>query len=91
MERDMKVTYYYAQGVDVSVYLTENQDFLSPNYVWINYSQPIRDLLNKYNRHSEHGQLRQELAELFGDPYETVYIPAVRSFLTLLLFSSLSN
>ena len=84
MERDMKVTYYYAQGVDVSVYLTENQDFLSPNYVWINYSQPIRDLLNKYNRHSEHGQLRQELAELFGDPYETVYIPAGRSILTLL-------
>lgn len=80
----MKVTYHYAQGIDVSVYLTENQDFLSQNYVWIDYSQPIRNLLNKYDRHSEHGQLRQELVDLFGDPYETVYIPAGRSILTLL-------
>ena len=84
MERDMKVMYHYAHGVDVSVYLTENQDFLSPNYVWIDYSRPIRNLLNKYDRHLEHEQLRQELADLFGDPYETVYIPAGRSILTLL-------
>ena len=84
MERDMKVTYHYAEGIEVSVCLTESPDFLSPNYVWVDYSQSIRDLLNKYDRHLEHEQLRQELADLFGDPYETVYIPAGRSILTLL-------
>ena len=86
MEHEMEVAYQYAPGVKISVRLVENQNYLSPNYVWVDYSQPIREFLNQYETllSLEHERLKQELEDLFEDNLETVYIPAGRSVLTLL-------
>src|SRR5699024_8214461 len=50
----------------------------------VEYSPQIRSFLNRSWTAKDPGALRRELNELFDDPYETVYIPAGRSALTIL-------
>lgn len=106
MDSKMCMTYIYGDyegyQVKVSIYLKERQDYASPNYVYVQYSDKIKEFLKKYEKEilskftrGQHnsinsGQenfqelLKYELEQLFNDDYETVYIPAGRSILTVL-------
>lgn len=90
MDPGMRLSYRYAEGVEISIHLSESQSALTPNYVWIECSKKIRDFLREHESWREQEQpgaelrLKQQLSLLFDDPGETVYIPAGRSLLTVL-------
>ena len=84
MNRDMKLSYQYKDAVTITIRLTVSRNSLSPNYVWVDFSPKIVDFLVAHNSTSDLDSLKKELALLFDDPFETVYIPAGRSVLTVL-------
>ena len=43
MQHDMHMTYTYAPGVDIHIYLDSNIDTPSRNYISINFSNKIED------------------------------------------------
>lgn len=84
MDRDMKLLYQYNDEVFISIRLTEGKNSLVPNYVWVDYSAKIRSFLLAPPSTNSQTELKKQLANLFDDPFETVYIPAGRSVLTVL-------
>lgn len=84
MDKAMRLCYQYTDDVEISISLTESYDSLSRNFVWVEYSQHIRDFLNTPLTANDQEALKQQLSTLFDDLYETVYIPAGRSVLTVL-------
>ena len=79
---NMKVTYLFKHGVELSVFYNQENKHL--NY---NFSNKINELLfdlsNNYKQY-DLDLLKDELNIIFDDLYETVYIPAGRSILTVL-------
>lgn len=84
MDRDMRLCYRYQDGVEITICLKESHDKLTPNYVWVEYSQQIRNFLIMRENDAAQPRISAELDTLFNDPFETVYIPAGRSVLTIL-------
>lgn len=84
MDRNMQLCYQYSKEIEVTIRLSKSRDFLAPNFVWVEYSPQIRDFLNAPVAASDQEALKRKLADLFDDPYETVYIPAGRSVLTVM-------
>ncbi len=84
MDQGMRLHYRYGEGVEVTIRLKRSDAYLTPNFVWVEYTQPIRAFLQSHEGVQDQRTLRKELAELFQDPFETVYIPAGRSVLTVL-------
>lgn len=84
MDKTMRLCYQYSDETKIAISLTESRDSLTPNFVWVEYSPKIREFLRSPLTASDQETLRQKLAVLFDDPYETVYIPAGRSVLTVL-------
>ena len=84
MDPNMQLRYQYNENIEIAIRLTEGHDSLTPNFVWVEYSPKIRDFLNTSLIADSQEGLKRELAILFDDPYETVYIPAGRSVLTVL-------
>lgn len=84
MDLSMNLTYFYTQDTKISISLRKDYGFLTPNYVWIDYTASIRGFLSEVNFPEDKNQLKMQLDSLFDDPYETVYIPAGRSVLTVL-------
>lgn len=80
----MQLRYQYNENAEIAIRLTEGRDSLTPNFVWVEYSPKIRNFLNTSLIADSQEGLKRELAILFDDPYETVYIPAGRSVLTVL-------
>ncbi len=87
MKQDMKLLYYYDREtyICVSLRMQEGIDFLSPNYVWIDFSSDIQTFLKTFS-YSNIGQeeLKIQINNLFRDDYNAVFIPAGRSLITLL-------
>ncbi|MCD8077520.1 MAG: ATP-binding protein [Lachnospiraceae bacterium] len=84
MDKTMRLCYQYNKDVEITISLTESHHSLTPNFVWVDYSPCIRKFLNSSRPTNNREALRRELDALFDDPYETVYIPAGRSVLTVL-------
>ena len=84
MDQAMQLRYQYSEEIEIAIRLTKSQDSLAPNFVWVEYSPKIRDFLTVPMAASDQESLKRELSALFDDPYETVYIPAGRSVLTVL-------
>ena len=84
MDKRMRLCYRYHDDVKITISLTESRNSLTPNFIWVEYSPQIRSFLSRSWTAKDPGALRRELNELFDDPYETVYIPAGRSVLTIL-------
>lgn len=84
MDKDMRLCYQYNNNVEITITLTESHNSLIPNFVWVEYPPRIRNFLSNSWSINNHKALRRELDTLFDDPYETVYIPAGRSVLTVL-------
>lgn len=92
MSNDLQMLYHYDEDTYVKITLTLNEgtDYISPNYVYFDFSQNIRVFLSQYNNINpiEHVDLKNEISEklnmLFCDEYETIFVPAGRSLITLL-------
>lgn len=92
MSNDLLMLYNYDKDTYIKVTLTMNEgaDYISPNYVYFDFSKNIKDFLSRYNNidSNEHldlkGEITNKLNSLFCDEYETIFIPAGRSLITLL-------
>lgn len=89
MDPEMCISYEYSAGVRISLNLTKSEDLFVPNYVWVEYSEKIQRFLNLWDKaviveNFDGAELKSRLSDLFSDPFETVYIPAGRSVLTVL-------
>lgn len=92
MDNDMTIEYYYSQDCFVKVSLKEETLYPTPNYVWIDLCPSIISFLQNNSLKvdalgispSEKKRVQDNLAQLFNDNFETVYIPAGRSMITLL-------
>lgn len=87
MDRALKLIYFYGTKtfVQVSLKLQEGYDYISPNYVWIDFSDDILNYLRSpHESHVDKDKLKQEINDLFHDEYETIFIPAGRGLITLL-------
>lgn len=84
MDKGMRMSYQYSDDIEITIRLEESLDFLTPNFVCVEYSPCLRKFLSKPQPTNNREALRRELACLFDDPYETVYVPAGRSVLTVL-------
>lgn len=105
MSNDMEAKYEYAPQRYIRVYLKPNyRNNGGPNYVTIEFSQEILDYLFELDSHvfadmtiAQREHEEEKLSELFVDAYETVFIPAGRSMITLLttqlnfIFTSLNE
>lgn len=79
MPDDMEMRYTYKKNVFIRVFLKENQDDPSKNYIQIEFSDDILILFEGLQQHSftsiTNGQVAHEESELsrfFDDPFETV-------------------
>lgn len=91
MNPKMRMKYFYARNTYIELYLVDSKNPGEANYIWIEFS---RNLHSSFKHWEEtvwtdylsdlKDKLKCQLAQLFHDPYETVFIPAGRSMLTLL-------
>jgi len=86
MDESMYLLYEYAE--DVTVQISLKSDPISPNYIWIDFSQRLRQFLDSIPV-PEQGvcvldRVKQEIDAVFQDDAEIIYIPAGRSLITLL-------
>ncbi|MBE6096661.1 MAG: ATP-binding protein [Schwartzia succinivorans] len=91
MSKDMSMEYFYAPHVKIRAFLEPNRNYSYRNFVSFELDEKIRDFLCRYENHEyiweqdkARQELRREIDELFQDEYETVYIPAGRSLITVL-------
>lgn len=92
MSDEMQIQYEYGHNTYVRVSLTPDESQYHRNFVQIHFSANIKDFLakpqNRIKFPLENDRIKeaseQGLAELFCDSYETVFIPAGRSMITLL-------
>lgn len=96
MNNSMEMCYYYDAETYITITLKteKNSEYISPNYIYINFSDNINTFLkninsalkkeykDKYDNYKD--QMKNELSRLFFDDYYTVFIPAGRNMLTLL-------
>ena len=86
MDNRMHMKYYYDDSTFVSVNLgiAGGYDFISPNFIYIDFSNDIESYLSLYHGFKSKSTIISELNMLFNDDYETVFIPAGRNLITLL-------
>ncbi len=85
IDADIKVSYYYAENVKITIYFSEE----SNPHLKVTMSDDILTFLREYENLSEGAisegeKIREQLDDLFHDFQETVYIPAGRSMISLL-------
>lgn len=103
MPDDMCMRYTYKRDIWIRTYLKNSYEG-ETNFVEFEFAPRLHDYLNSLNSHvftnMTPGQKDSEekaLVELFEDPYETIFIPAGRTLITLLstqlnyIFTSLEN
>lgn len=91
MAEDMCMEYSYAPHVKIRAYLEPDRYQAYRNFIRFELDDKIYEFLRKYegrdyiwDQGEARQKLRQEINELFQDKYETVYIPAGRSLVTVL-------
>ncbi len=92
MDNDMSIEYFYTDTVYIKICLKDGP--ISPNYIWIDFSEKLIEFLNSYDNFSlevltherNNGDIKKKIYNFFGDDAEVIYIPAGRSMMTL--FSS---
>lgn len=92
MDNDMSIEYFYRDTVYIKICLKDGP--ISPNYIWIDFSEKLIEFLNSYDNFSlevltherNNGDIKKRIYNFFGDDAEVIYIPAGRSMMTL--FSS---
>ncbi len=103
MDTAMKLEYSYNN--DISIQVSLEKGFESPNYIWLEFSQNLKNFIWKLEKITQneavvHGDLlfiKERINEFFDDEAEIVFVPAGRSMITLLstqlnyLYSSMDD
>lgn len=103
MDTEMKLEYYYSDTRYVQVSLETG--FESPNYVWLEFSQDLKDFIRELEKaaqdeekvHDDLFFMKEKINQFFDDEAEIVFVPAGRSMITLLstqlnyLYSSMDD
>lgn len=91
MPKEMRLRYEYKKQVTIEVYLVPDRNAMYRNFVEFQFGEGIREFLEKYKDYAEQTwdessweNVQQEIDALFSDGYETIYVPAGRSLITLL-------
>ena len=90
MDNNLLMRYEYSEDtyVEITLKFDEGANYISPNYVFFDFSRNISNFLSEYSSKSESEFSKSELVtalnQLFADEYETIFIPAGRSLITLL-------
>lgn len=85
MSMSMNMSYTFGENTYIRLVLKENPYPGAQNYIDFQFSKDIWEFLKELNtRHYEREELLKTLQEVFHDDFETVYIPAGRSLITLL-------
>ena len=94
MSNEMYMKYHFSETCFVSISLKENKKYNSPNYIWVEISEDLKEFLKEMNNFlcvtplgiEKEGleTFKQELYKIFQDECSVVYIPAGRSMITLL-------
>lgn len=92
MDNDMSMEYYYTDSIYIKICL--KNDYPSPNYIWIDFSENLIGFLDAYDKelpdvlaHADNnGNIKRNIDRFFGNCEEVIYVPAGRSMMTL--FSS---
>lgn len=92
MDNEMSMEYYYTDTIYIKICL--KNDPISPNYIWIDFSERLIDFLKAYDdvhldvltNARNNGNIKKNIDEFFENCEEVIYIPAGRSMMTL--FSS---
>ena len=92
MSNAMKAVYYYTDKTYIQIDLSPNyRADGGPNYINVTYSDSISRYLSNLNKGNYENMSRTQLeyeqdrlVRLFSDEYETIFIPAGRSIITLL-------
>jgi putative uncharacterized protein GK3268 len=91
MPQEMKLRYEYARWMTIELYLVPDRNAPYRNFVEFQFGEKIVDFLKKYDDYAEQTwdeqswkDVQREINELFSDGYETIYVPAGRSLITLL-------
>lgn len=89
MPMDMEIEYKYASNVSITIYLEKDRKDETKNFVEFRFSDTINNFISNNSREEPYSVedmliLKNELDMLFNDPFESVYIPAGRSMITLL-------
>lgn len=106
MDNDMTIQYYYTDEIHIKISLINDNRYKTPNIIWIHFSPELKRYLKKNNMleagvlgvpEIEREKLKKELNVIFDDNFETIYIPAGRSMITLLssqmsfIYSNMNN
>lgn len=87
--RDMKLKYFYTESCSIEISLCPGKDG-AQNYIWVDLGYEIISYLAKFDDKNigidsdMKLTYKTELENLFNDKYETVFVPAGRSMITLL-------
>lgn len=87
MSSDMSITYKYSltTWLKVSLRRVEDSEYINTKFVIIDFSQDINDFLKQVNKEPvDRRELQMQLNNLFNDEYDTIFIPAGRSLISLL-------
>lgn len=91
MPEEMKLCYEYAKWVTIEIYLVPDRNTPYRKFIEFQFGENIVDFLKKYDDYAERTwdeesweTARREIKALFSDGYETIYVPAGRSLITLL-------
>lgn len=91
MDNSLSMKYFYDKNTSIAITLKvdEKADYISPNYVDFDFSSNIKNFLSNYNDiDTTHNCSKEEISiklnQLFCDDFETIFIPAGRSLITLL-------
>lgn len=90
MDMGMQLTYYYSEDTWATVRLKESNYPGEPNYIFFDFSESIYSFLSILDTGSVivsnemRAKCQYDVNKLFHDPYESVFIPAGRSMITLL-------
>ncbi|MBQ7950984.1 MAG: AAA family ATPase [Clostridia bacterium] len=85
----MKYEYNSNTFVSISLQCKRGYDVVSPNFVYFEFSQNINNFIKEQSKANlsdmfSKNELQEDLNQLFSDDYETIFIPAGRSLITLL-------
>jgi predicted ATP-dependent endonuclease of OLD family len=92
MDNEMYIEYHFSNDTYIKVALKEEPTYSAKNLIYVEYSDNIVQYLKRCNRElpklslqdDDKALLKEELNKLFSDFYESIYIPAGRSMITLL-------
>ena len=87
MPSDMSLFYSYSDDLFIKISLKEGDK--SPNYIWIEFSDGLINKIKKLEKINKEEtismeELKFQINSIFNDDFDTIYIPAGRSMITLL-------